>query len=137
MLETQVPSPFSATVPLTTYTDRRRAGRHLVRWRARIYTADGWVCEGVTRDLSEAGTAIFVDHNLRCGRSPVQLQLAIPAAAGAPSVRLVKAEARQVYSILDSKEKQFRVAFEFLDFAHGKEAMLLRLALSGSDVSHL
>lgn len=124
------------TVPLTPNPDRRATGRHLVKWRAKVYLDRGLLYEGVTHDLSESGTAIFMDHNLRCGRIVATVHLAIPAAAGVKA-QTVQAKARPVYSILDSRQKQFRVAFEFLSFSQGKEAMLMRLALSGCDVSHI
>jgi hypothetical protein len=132
-----LPPDQSRTVPLVQHSENRRtARRYLVKWHARIYVADDLFCEGITQDLSETGAAIFVDRNLCCSIKPVKILLAIPA-AGDLVGRVVELQARQLYSVLDSTQKQFRIGFKFISITRGKAAMLSRLALSSCEISCL
>jgi hypothetical protein len=131
------PPDQSRTVPLVQHSeDRRTARRYLVKWHARIYVADDLFCEGITQDLSETGAAIFVDRNLCCSIKPVKILLAIPA-AGDMVGKVVELQGRQLYSILDSSQKQFRVGFNFISITRGRAAMLHRLSLSSCEISCL
>lgn len=130
--EEQVPQPAPARAPEAT---RRTDARYLVRWKVALVVGEGAqrrLYPMRTLDVSLGGMAVYGDLGLGL-KGVVHVLIALPPLTAKDGETILDAEAKVVYSVLDTAKDCFRYGFSFVRF-RGSDQEKLRVRLEKNHV---
>lgn len=101
-----------------TSRDHRQEIRYPFHWRVAIVfgtTEHQAAYHGVTDDISKGGCAVLTEHNISSAQ-PVSVFISLPVEKPGTSPTVVEIKARLVYTVLASRQRNFRCGIQFLSF---------------------
>lgn len=106
--------------------EHRKYPRYRVHWKVLIvHEQNGTrqIFKGRTHDLSINGASIYSDHNIFV-EGKVTVYMVMPTMAGDLSEKIIEIESRMAYTVLASKQHQFRIGLHFLKFKENGRRLL-------------